>query len=94
LVSSELILPALISTEFKVVFDQVWYGFIKPIDRHILQESNIKYLLKHLGDLNLSWNAFHMRVAKSELRMKKSELQTVQIMHNRWNSILKVILRK
>lgn len=94
LVSSELILPALISNDFKEVFDQVWYGFIKPIDRQIVQEDNPDYLLRHLGDLNLSWNAFHMKVAKSELKMNKSELQTVQIMHNRWNSILKVILRK
>jgi hypothetical protein len=94
LVSSELILSALISPDFRMVFDQVWYGFIKPLERQILSAPDPKYLLSHLGDLNMSWNAFHMKVAKSEKRMKKSELQVVQIMHNRWNSILKVLLRK
>jgi hypothetical protein len=93
LVSSELILSALITPEFRVVFNQVWYGFIKPVERQIVHQEDPDYLLKHLGDLNLAWNAFHMRVAKSELRMNKSELQTVLIMHNRWNSILKVLLR-
>jgi hypothetical protein len=94
LVSSELILSALISPFFRKEFDQVWYGFIKPLERQIISAQNIKYLLTHLGDLNMSWNAFHMQVAKSEKRMNKAELQIVQIMHNRWNSILKVLLRK
>ncbi|MBT7611338.1 MAG: hypothetical protein HN576_16380 [Bacteriovoracaceae bacterium] len=95
LVSSELILSALISPDFRNVFDQVWYGFIKPLERQILSAPAPapKYLLSHLGDLNMSWNAFHMKVSKSEIRMNKAELQVVQIMHNRWNSILRVLLR-
>ena len=93
LVSSELIIVALIPSDFRMVFDKVWYSYIKPIERQIVHANNPKYLLEHLGDLNMAWNDFHMKVAKSDIQLTKQELQTVQIMHNRWNSILKVLLR-
>lgn len=93
LVSSELIMPALISHQFRPVFDKVWYSFIKRLERQILHEDNPDFLLEYLGDLNMAWNDFHMKVAKSEIKLSKNELQVVQIMHNRWNSVLKVFLR-
>ncbi len=93
LTSSELIMTALISKNFQNEFDKIWFGFIKKIQRQILFNQSPDYLLKYLGDLNMSWNSFHMKVSKSKLKLKNQELKVIQIMHNRWNSILKVLLR-
>lgn len=93
LVNSELIMSSLLEKQFRPVFDLVWTSFIKKIDRNILFKGNEDFLVTHLGDLNMAWNTFHMKVSKSDLRLPKSQLQIVTIMHNRWNSVLKVLLR-
>ena len=94
LINSELIMSSLLEEEFRPVFDLVWTSFIKRLQRQIIHKNDKDFLLDHLGDLNLAWNSFHMKVSKSDLRLQKSQLQLVNIMHNRWNSVLKVMLRK
>jgi len=94
LVNSELIMSSLLEKEFRPIFDLVWTSFIKRIERQVLFKNDKDFLIDHLGDLNLAWNTFHMKVSKSDLRLPKAQLQIVSIMHNRWNSVLKVMLRR
>ncbi|TNF28762.1 MAG: hypothetical protein EP319_08400 [Deltaproteobacteria bacterium] len=94
LVDSELILSSLLEKDFRPIFDLVWASFIKRIERQILFKDDKDFLVEHLGNLNLAWNTFHMKVSKSDLRLPKAQLQIVTIMHNRWNSVLKVMLRR
>lgn len=94
LVNSELIMSSLLEKEFRPIFDLVWTSFIKRIERQVLFKDDKDFLIEHLGDLNLAWNTFHMKVSKSDLRLPKTQLQIVSIMHNRWNSVLKVMLRR
>ncbi len=94
LVNSELIMSSLLEKEFRPLFDLVWTSFIKRIERQILFKDDKDFLIEHLGNLNLAWNTFHMKVSKSDLRLPKPQLQIVNIMHNRWNSVLKVMLRR
>jgi hypothetical protein len=94
LINSELIMSSLLEKDFRPIFDLVWTSFIKRLQRQILHKNDKDFLLDHLGDLNLAWNTFHMKVSKSDLRLPKTQLKIVNIMHNRWNSVLKVMLRK
>lgn len=93
LVNSELILSSLLDKDFRPEFDLIWVSFIKKLDRQILFKDDKDFLTNHLGALNLAWNSFHMKISKSDIKLPKAQLQIVNIMHNRWNSVLKVFFR-
>ncbi len=50
------------------------------------------FLLRNLEELNISWNTFHMRLLKKRKNFPSDLKNTIITMHNRWNSILKIIL--
>ena len=82
---------------------KVWMNFITKLERHILVNNNQDYLLSHLDNFNISWNSFHMNIKKDrfihDYDMNKkpfvpsSVMNTIQMMHNRWNWILKLYLK-
>ncbi len=93
LLSSEILLNQLLTGELKEDFHAVWMHFFRSIDERILYEKNKVFLLKRLEDLNLAWNTFHMKMTKGNHNLPKNIVSLIKIMHNRWNSCLKIILR-
>lgn len=67
--------------------------YITPIEEHVIYFRDKKYLISNLGDLNVIWNTFHLRIAKEKNALPKKLTSIIKIMHNRWNSILKIILK-
>ena len=91
---THMIITAFVPPIFKSEFDFVWENYITKLEKYIIRDKNKKYLIRHLGELNISWNSFHMKLAKGNLNFPKRLLKIISIQHNRWNTILKVILRR
>jgi hypothetical protein len=89
--SSEQMITSQLGSILHEDFSQVYYQFIKSIEDNVIETGNKAYLLDRLEELNIVWNTFHMRMAKGG-RDVGGNLGLVLIMHNRWNSILKIIL--
>jgi hypothetical protein len=93
-VLTDNIITELLPKKYKSTFQQVYSLFFQPIERYGLAEKDSVWYLRRLEELNLSWNTFHMKITKDTDNVPKSLLNVVRIMHNRWNSTLKVVLRK
>ncbi len=93
LLSSELMLTQLLETKLREDFHAVWMHFFKDVDQKILYEKDKTYMIKRLEELNLAWNTFHMKMTKGNHNIPKNIVSLIKIMHNRWNSCLKIILR-
>ncbi len=91
--TSELIQTFLLKEKLKQDFDFAWHHFFRLIEEHIIREKRIPFILKRLENLNMAWNTFHMKITKGNHNLPKSITSIAKIMHNRWNSILKIILR-
>ena len=90
----DLKLNILVSPNYRVEYDNVWLSFIKTLEQRILTPKNKDYLLAHLERLNIDWNSFHKNMTKGNYEIPLSKVKVTNIMHNRWNSILKLILRR
>lgn len=93
LLSSELMLTQLLETKLRRDFHAVWMHFFKEVDQKVLYEKDKNYMVRRLEELNLAWNTFHMKMTKGNHNLPKSIVSLIKIMHNRWNSCLKIILR-
>lgn len=91
--SSELLMTQLLEGELREDFHAVWIQFFKELDQRIIYERDKVFLLKRLEELNLAWNTFHMKMTKGNHNLPKNIVSLIKIMHNRWNSCLKIILR-
>ena len=89
----DLALTEILSIELRIPFEPLYQSFIKDIEEFILKDSNQKFLIERLGQLNLAWNSFHMKLSRGTLKVNPRIKQTINIMHNRWNSILKIYLK-
>lgn len=85
-----ILVPARLRSEFETV----WRSFILPIEQNILAKNDPDFLISHLERLNIDWNSFHKNISKGNYNLPKSKIKVTSIMHNRWNQILKIILRK
>lgn len=83
-----LLLPSSVSGDFK----SLYLNFIRPLENRVFTGREDSYLMANLERLNNIWNAFHMRVTKSSIKMDKRAVDTAQLMHRRWNGILKILL--
>ena len=92
--TSQLMINSKLDPELREEFDTLYKQYIKMLDFHILTNKDSKALVLHLEDLNMAWNNFHMKTVKGKLNLNKNTTKVINIMHNRWNSILKIILRK
>lgn len=88
---ANLIVTEMIPADYKSVFDEVFYHYIIPIEKRVIQSNSSKWLVQNLGKLNLAWNTFHMSLDKGGIDFPKKHVKLIKIMHNRWNSILKII---
>jgi hypothetical protein len=91
--ASETILTSLLDKGIQNDFNFARITFFKSIERYVIQKRNKKYLLSQLEQLNLSWNTFHMKMTKGNHQPTREVKNLIKIMHNRWNSVLKIILR-
>ena len=90
----ELAMTGKLIPEIQNEFDFIWNHFFKTIEDHLLANRGQKYFLERLGELNMSWNSFSMKMTKGNLKVPKEVSNIVKLMHNRWNSILKIILKR
>lgn len=74
-------------------FEFVWNSFINPIEKRVIQTNDDTFLMKRLETFNNNWNAFHMKIAKSNKDVDRGLIQIVETMHTRWNNVLKVIMK-
>lgn len=84
---------ALLPSDYRQDFEDTFTGFILPVEEFIIDGDNFNYLVDNLEELNIVWNTFHMRIEKGNLSIAKQHISLVKIMHNRWNSVLKMLLR-
>ena len=61
------------------------------IESRMIESYSPDWFILELGGLNTTWNTFHMNLEKGEAQLPDGVLSTVKMMHNRWNSILKLI---
>lgn len=69
-----------------------WNGFIKPITEYIIVENRMEYFKKNITNLNINWNLLNVKLTKRNIPISKQVKTLLNIMHNRWNNILKVSL--
>lgn len=94
LLMAELNMTALLGSPLREEFYSLWTNFIKPIEFHILENEDKNYYLNRIEELNIYWNNFHKNLSKTHQNELTSPiLSTVRVMHNRWNSLLRLILR-
>ena len=92
-VTADLMLIPLMKEGLKDPFHAVWVHFFSKLNEHLLHEKDQKFLISRLEELNLSWNTFHMKMTKENNDLPSNMIKLIKIMHNRWNSCLKIILR-
>lgn len=90
-ISSELMLTQMLEGELKDDFHAVWMQFFREIDDKILYQKDKIFLLRRLEEMNIAWNTFHMKMTKGNHNLPKEIINLIKIMHNRWNSCLKII---
>ncbi|MBT3583544.1 MAG: hypothetical protein HN509_01450 [Halobacteriovoraceae bacterium] len=92
-ISSEMIIVSLLDKNVRGDFDFAFSNYIKVLESNILLGNDKNFLISRLEDLNMVWNSFHMKMVKGNVKLPKALSKIIIIMHNRWNSILKIILR-
>ena len=81
-------------SRFRSEFISFWSDFIKPIQQMILPQSDKKLFIHKLNKLNLRLNFLNARLTKRNQKISKQVKTILNIIHNRWNSILKVTLKR
>lgn len=79
--------------EFKTPLHAYWLSFIKPVYKYVLIKDNKEYFQKNLTELNFRWNELNVYLTKKIKNLPKKVTTLVNVMHNRWNNILKVTLK-
>ena len=90
---SEKIFTQLLPKNLKRQYSELWFFFIKELERYLALNKSDAFFLNKLEFLNQNWNTFHMLLSKHIVQAPQSTINTLSIMHNRWNSILKVLLK-
>jgi hypothetical protein len=93
LVLSEISLTALIEPKLRDDFHSLWVSLIKPIEQKVVSPRDKTFFLQRLEAHNTTWNSFHMRMTRGTSDLPRAQQNLVRIMHNRWNSIQRIILR-
>jgi hypothetical protein len=94
LLLAEINMPALLGEPLRGEFYDLWVNFIKKVDQRIIKPRDKVHLINRVEDYNFAWNTFHKNLSKAyDKKLNSVVLRTLGIMHNRWNSILKLMLR-
>lgn len=92
LVLGEIGITSLLPSPFRQDFDFIFTNYMKLLEKYVILNRDKKYLINNLEQLNIAWNGFHMKMTKGNTKLDRSYLQIISIMHNRWNSVLKLIM--
>ncbi|OUR98509.1 hypothetical protein A9Q84_03605 [Halobacteriovorax marinus] len=84
----------LVPLKLKNEFETIWISFILPIQEMVVLKNSKTFLITHLERLNIDWNSFNKNMTKGNYNIVLSKIKVTKIMHNRWNAVLKIILRK
>lgn len=93
LLLSEIAFTALLPPGLRDDFHSLWVEVIKPIEQKIILPQDKEFFLARMEGLNTSWNSFQMRMTRGTSELPKAQQNLTRIMHNRWNSIQRLILR-
>jgi hypothetical protein len=67
-------------------------SFITPVTKYILLRDNQQVFIQNIDEFNIRLNAIVMRITKYNYPVDKKVKTLINIIHNRWNNILKVSL--
>lgn len=73
-------------------FTVFWFDFARPVKEYILENSDRNFFMAHIGNLNVSWNLINVALTKRNYSANKQVNSLLNIMHRRWNNVLKVSL--
>lgn len=90
---SEVSFTALLPHGLKDDFHSLWISVIKPIEQRIILPRDKDFYLSRLESLNTNWNSFNMRMTRGTSPLPRAQQNQMRIMHNRWNSVVRIILR-
>ena len=79
---------------FRDIFMAFWSDFIRPVNNLILSKNDKSLFIRRLNDLNLRLNFLNVALTKRNKDVNKQANTLLKIIHNNWNNILKVTLRK
>jgi hypothetical protein len=77
---------------FTMEFDNFWMYFMLPIYRYILVENDREYFITNINELNTRINALTQILTKGNKEVSVQVKTQINVMHNRWNSVLKTVL--
>ena len=66
------ILTLFLDTKLKRNFEFLRINFIQNLEKKIIFGKDRDYILTRLGDLNIAWNSFHMRISKGDYKLGKA----------------------
>ncbi len=84
-------LTELLPKNIRPHFESLLFNFIIPLEEKMLQSFSPEWFRSRLGKLNLFWNTFNVNMTKGDITISRKNTNIIKIMHNRWNSILKLI---
>jgi DNA-binding transcriptional ArsR family regulator len=90
---SEISLTRLLPAYARDDFHALWIGLIKPLEQRVVQNRDKDFYLDRLEQFNTLWNSFHMRMTRGTSELPRPQQNQTRVMHNRWNSIMRIILR-
>ncbi len=67
-------------------------SFITPVTKFIILRDNQQVFIQNIDEFNIRLNAIAMRITKYNFPVDNKVKTLINIMHNRWNNILKVSL--
>lgn len=79
---------------FRNEFMSFWSDFIRPVNNLILPQDNMKVFTIKVSDLNLRLHFLKVALTKRNKKISKQAKTLLEVIHNRWNNILKVTLRR
>jgi hypothetical protein len=77
---------------FRLDLQNYHASFIKPVTKYILIQDNLDIFIQNINEFNIRLNALVMRITKFNFPVEKKVKTLSNIIHNRWNNILKVSL--
>lgn len=78
---------------FSNEINNFWVNFIKPVENFALLADNKTYFKGRITELNLVWHMLNVKLTKRSYKPNKQVSTLLNIMHRRWNNILKVSLK-
>lgn len=79
---------------FRTEFSSFWSDFLRPVQNLILPQNDKSLFIHKLNDFNLRLNILNVTLTKRNKKTNKQTATILKIIHNRWNNILKVTLKR